>query len=453
MKTGIMTTKRTTTYRFYFSTRMLTALPILLALCLIFPTARANAAVADRVGCPAESAGCVVNLTSIAAAPNGGLWVQVDGVANGGASRTLALDGAPQFDNVPYRGAIAAIPGRNGYWVVASDGTIYSRGDAPPLCGGRLSNCSKFPSNPDPGHLVLAVAATPDGQGFWALTEDGKVFTAGNAAPYGDVTRDSAKPSGIVATTSGRGYNIVLRDGGVYSFGDAIFYGSTGGKKPGGSDASGLAASLDAGGKINGYWMVASDGGVFTFGDASFLGSTGGNTSSSVTGIVELPDGHSYAWVYGNGKVGHSATFAKVVISSDKYGSVWSVPEGSKDPATSLQLMGADGSTSQQWNIWPTTKDGKVVQIVNVNSGLCADVTTRDKHPWGAYLIQYTCKGKTEGWDNQRFTLTNDSAGHIQFLPVDSPNYIVWAQTASSELTLIPYQGGDPTGWIFTGVK
>ena len=41
----------------------------------------------------------------------------VDNDENGG-SRTLAIGGAPQFDSVPFRGSIAAIPGKEGYWIV-----------------------------------------------------------------------------------------------------------------------------------------------------------------------------------------------------------------------------------------------------------------------------------------------------------------------------------------------
>jgi hypothetical protein len=58
-------------------------------------------------------------LTSIAAAPNGGFWVQVDGTTGGGASRTLAIGGAPQFANVPERGSIVADQGWVGCWLVS----------------------------------------------------------------------------------------------------------------------------------------------------------------------------------------------------------------------------------------------------------------------------------------------------------------------------------------------
>ena len=71
---------------------------------------------------------------------------------------------------------------------------------------------------------------------------------------------------GMAATPDGKGYWLVASDGGIFSYGDAAFYGSTGGmhlNKP----IVGMAATPDG----KGYWLVASDGGIFNYGDASFL--------------------------------------------------------------------------------------------------------------------------------------------------------------------------------------
>jgi hypothetical protein len=55
-------------------------------------------------------------VTSVAAAPNGGFWVQGDDCDGNipGGTRALALHGAPVFENIPSSGSIAAIPGGNG---------------------------------------------------------------------------------------------------------------------------------------------------------------------------------------------------------------------------------------------------------------------------------------------------------------------------------------------------
>jgi hypothetical protein len=241
-------------------------------------------------------------LTSVAAAPPGGFWVQVDD----GSGETLAKDGAPNLGSIPDRGSIAAMPGRNGYWVVTSDGKILGRGEAPSLCEGELSNCSGFPEEPFIWENIVGAAATPTGSGLWALGRDGKVWTAGDAQSYGDVQNDSNVPTGIVATPSGKGYYVVLEDGGVYSFGDAVFYGSTGGKKPGGHHVTGMALSINDAAKVTGYWLVAADGAVYTFGNAPFWGNAGIN-EMPVGGIIAFPTygpTKGYAWVHTDGQIG-----------------------------------------------------------------------------------------------------------------------------------------------------
>jgi hypothetical protein len=250
-----------------------------------------------------------LQLTGIAAAPLGGFWVQRhDGGTRG---ETLFLSGAPHLGNTPNGGSIAAIPDRNGYWIVTIGGDIFSRGEATELCGWRLTDCSGFPLLTMFWQTVVGAAAMPGGRGFWAVSRDGKVWTAGDAQFYGDVRNDSNVPTGIVATPSGKGYYIVLEDGGVYSFGDAVFFGSTGGKKPGGHHVTGMALSIGDDGKVNGYWLIAEDGAVYTFGSAPFWGNAG-ITDWKVTSIVSFPAPvpgqppqrtRGYAWVFNNGEV------------------------------------------------------------------------------------------------------------------------------------------------------
>jgi hypothetical protein len=77
---------------------------------------------------------------------------------------------------------------------------------------------------------VIAIEATPDGQGYWLLAADGAIFTFGDAHFYGSTgnIRLNAPVVGMAATPNNGGYWIVAKDGGVFSFGDAHFYGSTG---------------------------------------------------------------------------------------------------------------------------------------------------------------------------------------------------------------------------------
>ncbi len=98
------------------------------------------------------------------------------------------------------------------------------------------------------------MAATPDGQGYWLVASDGGIFTFGDAAFYGSDrqrTRLTAPIVGMAATPDGRGYWLVASDGGIFTFGDAAFYGSEGAVQMT-APAVGMAATPVGGG----YWLV-----------------------------------------------------------------------------------------------------------------------------------------------------------------------------------------------------
>ena len=77
------------------------------------------------------------------------------------------------------------------------------------------------------------MTATPDVKGYWLVASDGGVFSFGDAQFYGSMggTHLNAPVVGIAATPDGRGYWLVASDGGVFSFGDAPFEGSMGGTR------------------------------------------------------------------------------------------------------------------------------------------------------------------------------------------------------------------------------
>ncbi|MGA7567991.1 MAG: hypothetical protein WBW53_18195 [Terriglobales bacterium] len=252
-------------------------------------------------------------LTSLAPAPDGGFWGQIQDSYSDWTPTppgyTQLYDGAPRYENIHHAGLITWVPGTNGYWVITESGHIYSRGGAPHLCkADSLSTCSSFSSGPYSN--LTAAAATPSGHGLWAVGRNGKVWTAGDAQSYGDTTFDDSVPTGIVPTPSGNGYYIVVANGGVHTFGDAEFFGSTGGNPPGGRNITGMATSIDANGHVNGYWLVGQDGGVFAFGSAPFYGSSGGN-DSVVTSIISFPSPDpstdpetiGYAWINAAGNL------------------------------------------------------------------------------------------------------------------------------------------------------
>ncbi|MDA8081194.1 MAG: hypothetical protein M0Z96_06245, partial [Actinomycetota bacterium] len=67
--------------------------------------------------------------------------------------------------------------------------------------------------------------------GYWEVASDGGIFSFGDATFYGSMGGHSLnKPIvGIATTPDGKGYWEVASDGGIFSFGDATFYGSMGG--------------------------------------------------------------------------------------------------------------------------------------------------------------------------------------------------------------------------------
>ncbi len=193
--------------------------------------------------------------------------------------------------NSPIVGS-ATIPDGQGYWLVASDGGVFSYGDARfyGSAGGTKLN-----------KPIVGIAVTPDGGGYWLVASDGGVFTYGHAGFYGSAggTKLNKPIVGIAATPDGGGYWLVASDGGVFSYGDAAFYGSAGALKLN-KPIVGIAATPDGGG----YWLVASDGGVFSYGDAPFYGSTGSlKLNSPIVGVAPTPDGGGYWLVASDGGV------------------------------------------------------------------------------------------------------------------------------------------------------
>jgi hypothetical protein len=68
------------------------------------------------------------------------------------------------------------------------------------------------------------------GKGYWLVASDGGIFSFGDAAYYGSTgSLTLNKPIvGLAPTPDGKGYWLVASDGGIFSFGDAAYYGSTG---------------------------------------------------------------------------------------------------------------------------------------------------------------------------------------------------------------------------------
>jgi SpoIID/LytB domain protein len=173
--------------------------------------------------------------------------------------------------------------GVGGYWVNATDGGVFSFGNAQ-FWGSTGNMVLNKP--------VVGIAATHDAQGYWEVATDGGVFSFGDAHFWGSTGNIVLnKPVvGMATTPDGGGYWLVASDGGVFAFGDAHFWGSTGSlvlNQP----VVGIVPTHDGGG----YWLIAADGGLFAFGDAQFHGSLGSSPPPTpIVGVAPSPDGGGY---------------------------------------------------------------------------------------------------------------------------------------------------------------
>ena len=178
--------------------------------------------------------------------------------------------------------AAAGTTDGQGAWIVEADGAVAIRGDA--VRYGQLSGMPL--SQP-----IVGVATDPLTGGYWLVASDGGIFSF--HAPFkgsAGAIRLNAPIVGMAATPDGGGYWLVASDGGIFAFGDARFHGSAGSihlAEP----IVGMSTTPDG----DGYWLVASDGGIFTFGNARYLGSTGSEPPSApVVGMAAEPDGAGY---------------------------------------------------------------------------------------------------------------------------------------------------------------
>jgi hypothetical protein len=212
-----------------------------------------------------------------------GYWMVASdgGIFSFGSAKFFGSTGNIKL-NQPIVG-IAASPTGAGYWMVATDGGIFSFGDA------------KFVGSTGAIHLnkpIVGMASTPSGKGYWLVASDGGIFSFGDAKFFGSTGAIKLnKPIvGMTSSPSGAGYWMVASDGGIFSFGDAQFFGSTGSIKLA-KPITGMAASPSG----KGYWFTASDGGIFNYGDAKFFGAAASHpTKGAVSAMVPAPDGQGY---------------------------------------------------------------------------------------------------------------------------------------------------------------
>ncbi|MDA8297679.1 MAG: putative Ig domain-containing protein [Actinomycetota bacterium] len=184
---------------------------------------------------------------------------------------------------------IAPPPGATGYWYTTSNAEVLFKGSARPIA----------PHSPQHPRQIVAMAATPDGKGYYLISSFGGVFSYGDARFQGSITalhlRTPTVAFGISPT--GHGYYLVTRAGNVFNRGGAPFYGSMAGKRH--PPIVAFAVAPDG----HGYWLVARNGAVYSFGSAHFYGSKAGRRIPPVVAFAPTPDGHGYWLVTRAGNV------------------------------------------------------------------------------------------------------------------------------------------------------
>ena len=242
-------------------------------------------------------------------------------------------------------GSSAGTPtGSHGYWLVGSDGGIFSFGDA--HFYGSTGNLSLQ-------RPVVGIVVSPNHGGYWLDASDGGVFAFGDVGFYGSIPGLGLHPAGsgmahslnapivgMVPSATGAGYFMVASDGGVFAFGDARFEGSC----PSIGGCSGTVVSVIPDSSGAGYWLVTSTGHVSAFGDAPQLGAPGAG-GGTVTSAVGTPDGNGYLILSANGIV---TTYGDAVFGGDPFGSV-----GGLNPATAI-------ATDSSGGYWVSSADGSV---------------------------------------------------------------------------------------------
>ena len=108
---------------------------------------------------------------------------------------------------------MAPTPDQRGYWLVASDGGVFSFGDAGSTARpGAWSSTNRWSS----------MTATPDGRGYWLVAADGGIFAFGDTRFHGSAAGSTGEPvERLLRTASGEGYWIVEQNGTELPYGDA----------------------------------------------------------------------------------------------------------------------------------------------------------------------------------------------------------------------------------------
>ncbi|MGH9067013.1 MAG: 3D domain-containing protein, partial [Acidimicrobiales bacterium] len=140
-----------------------------------------------------------------------------------------------------------------------------------------------------PGQSLRAGSAVSTGLPVTAAAGSGPAVANLGDAPHVGSPKSGLPITAVAATPDGKGYWVATTDGGVLSYGDAHFYGSAASVHLA-QPVVGMVATPDG----KGYWLVAADGGVFSYGDAAFHGTVTASPAHPVVGLAPTASGQGY---------------------------------------------------------------------------------------------------------------------------------------------------------------
>ena len=169
-----------------------------------------------------------------------------------------------------YVTAIASSPNGAGFWAVTGNGSVLPEGNVPYL-GGRDSEWLKKP--------IVAAAASPSGYGYYLVSRGGKVYTFGDARSRGRLDQKTTIVD-IAVHPGSKGYWLLSAGGRIFSFGNVGSFAKL--------DVAGAPRSIASTPTGLGVWAVTSEGKVAARGDAVHLGDGKGGAvdiAPSITGL------------------------------------------------------------------------------------------------------------------------------------------------------------------------
>ncbi len=215
-------------------------------------------------------------------------------ISRAGHSCEGAQEGNQCFNESEYDGFVLSMDGVSGRLVYTDTSSTLPSGEAyreylvEDNQGWRVRRISGITPYTDRPMNPVAMAAHPNGDGYWMVTATGSVYAYGSAAHHGGGPGVSNIVD-IEPTSNGAGYWLVGSDGAVYEYGNATDHSDLPDENITVSNIVGMAARSDNAG----YWLAGADGGIFGL-DATFQGNMFGQLNGQVINDIDATGTDKY---------------------------------------------------------------------------------------------------------------------------------------------------------------